>query len=316
MARCGGEAVSLRTAAARGVTRVLGLGVFEHAAVARSADRLRILAYHRVPDGDAFAAQLRHLREHYSLVSGGQVADALAGGGTLPARSVWVTFDDGDPSVVEVGLPALEVARVPATVFVCPGLVRDGTPPWWRVVEAAGAAGVGAAVAGQHHSGRSLVRALKQVPDGERRRVLSELGASAGHGIEPDLPWALGEGDLRRWLDAGLEVGNHTWDHPCLDRCESEEQRRQLVDAHEWLVALLGRHPRLFAYPNGDHTAHAEAVLAELGYEVGLLFDHHLADLAQHRLRLSRLRLDSDDALPRCRAVVSGLHSRVLGAVG
>jgi peptidoglycan/xylan/chitin deacetylase (PgdA/CDA1 family) len=308
--------MTIRTAAARGVTRVLGTRAVEAGALERSAHQLRVLAYHRVPDRAAFARQLDHLVERYHPVSGAEVADALASGSTLPPRSVWVTFDDGDPSVVSHGLPALEAAGVPATVFVCPLLVRDGSAPWWRVVEAAGAAGVGAEVEGRHLTGRSLVRALKRVPDAERRAVLARLVAEAPEAAQPTGPLALTEADLRRWLGAGLEIGNHTWDHPCLDRCEPAEQRRQLTEAHEWLAAFLGRHPRLFAYPNGDHTAAAEAVLAELGYEVGLLFDHGLADLHQPPLRISRLRLDSDADVSRCRAVLSGLHSKVLGAVG
>jgi peptidoglycan/xylan/chitin deacetylase (PgdA/CDA1 family) len=208
----------------------------------------------------------------------------------------------------------LERAGVPATVFVCPGLVAGGQPLWGRMVEAAGEAGIGAEVGGRHLTGLALKRALKGVPDRERRTVLALL-AEAG-APPPAPPWALTEADLRRWLDAGMEIGNHTWDHPCLDQCDPDEQRAQLVQAHEWLVALLGRHPRLFAYPNGDHTPYAESVLEELGYEVGLLFDHGLTSLDQHHLRLSRLRLGSDDELWRGRAVLSGLHSRVLGAVG
>lgn len=306
--------MTFRNVAARSVTRVLGTAPLERAAVARTARHLRVLAYHRVPSAERFARQVDHLVGHYAPVSGAQVADALAGGPALPPRAVWVTFDDGDPSVVTDGLPVLARAEVPATVFVCPGLVDAGEPPWWRVVEAAGEAGLGADVGGQHLVGRALVRALKAVPDAERRAVLGSLAEADAPAPAP--PWALSPADLRRWLDAGMEVGNHTWDHPCLDRCDPDEQRAQLVQAHEWLVALLGRHPRLFAYPNGDHTAHAESVLEELGYEVGLLFDHGLASLEQHHLRLSRLRLDSDDDLPRGRAVLSGLHSRVLGAVG
>lgn len=306
--------MTFRNVAARSVTRVLGTAPLERAAVARTAHHLRVLAYHRVPSAERFARQVDHLVARYVPVTGEQVADALAGGDPLPARAVWVTFDDGDPSVVAAGLPVLARAGVPATVFVCPGLVEAGEPLWGRRVEAAGEAGIGAEVGGRHLTGLALKRALKGVPDRDRRAVLGELAEAGAPG--PARPWALSEADLRRWLDAGMEVGNHTWDHPCLDRCDPDEQREQLVRAHEWLVALLGRHPRLFAYPNGDHTPHAESVLEELGYEVGLLFDHGLTSLDQPRLRLSRLRLDSDADLSRERAVLSGLHSRVLGAVG
>lgn len=304
-----------RSLAARAVTATLGARPVEAVAAAATSGRLRVLAYHRVPDRGAFRAQVAHLHRRYRLVSGAQVAEALAGGPALPARAVWITFDDGDPTVVRDGLPVLAEAGAPATVFVCPGLVEADAPPWWREVEEAGEQGVGATVAGRRQVGRGLVRALKGVPDEERRAVLVGLAEEAPAGLRPQGAVALSETDLSRWLDAGLEVGNHTWDHPCLDRCSPDEQARQLRTAHDWLTRFLGSHPRLFAYPNGDHTAEAERVLAELGYEVGLLFDHALGSVAQPPLRISRLRLDTDAPVPRARAVLSGVHGALLGAV-
>jgi peptidoglycan/xylan/chitin deacetylase (PgdA/CDA1 family) len=311
--------MSARSTAAAGVTRLLGTRAFEAAGVAATKHKVRVLAYHGVDDPTAFEAQVRHLSSRYRLVSGAQVADALASGVPLPDRSAWITFDDGDPSVVTNALPVLAAAKAPATVFVCPALIDAGSPPWWRVVEAAGARGIGSDVDGQRLEGRPLVRALKRVPDQVRRDVIVELVAAdpqvASAGPADGGPPALSVADLHRWTEAGLELGNHTWDHPCLDHCDPTDQRAQLVLAHEWLVRHLGRHPRLFAYPNGDHTSDAEAVLAELGYEVGLLFDHALGDLAQPPLRLSRLRLDSEAPVWRARAVLSGAHGALLGAV-
>lgn len=308
--------MTLRTRVAASVTRLLGTAPIEALGVAVTAARPRTLAYHGVPDRAAFAAQVDHLVRRYRPVSGAAVADALAGGPALPPRSVWITFDDGDPSVVSAGLPVLAAAGVPATVFVCPGLVSQDAPPWWRVVERAGELGSGAEIDGRVLRGRALVRALKRVPDSRRRAVVAELVAAAPDASRPAGPLALSRDDLSRWLDAGLEIGNHTWDHPCLDRCAPEEQGDQVRRAHEWLVDLLGQHPRLFAYPNGDRTDHAEAVLAALGYEVGLLFDHHLGAIDEPPLRRSRLRLDADAPLWRARAVLGGAHGALLGTVG
>jgi peptidoglycan/xylan/chitin deacetylase (PgdA/CDA1 family) len=114
--------------------------------------------------------------------------------------------------------------------------------------------------------------------------------------------------DLLRWRELGHFVGNHTWDHPCLDRCEPWEQREQILKGHSWLktVGLLAH--EVFAYPNGDWTPVAEGMLEELGYEVAVLFDHKLASLPGHPLRLSRLRLDASAPAERFRAIISGAH--------
>lgn len=307
--------MSARTSLSRAVTRVMGVPLVEHAAVATSAGRLRVLAFHGVPDAAAFTRLVRHLRRHYQVVSGAQVADSLSTGVALPRRAAWLTFDDGEPSVVHAGLPVLEAARMPATLFVCPSLIEAGAAPWWRLVEVAGERGHGVELGGRHLEGAELLAALKLVPDPERRQAIESLVAADPAASAPPEPLAVSPHDLRRWLDAGMELGNHTWDHPCLDRCDPGEQADQLRRAHEWLADLLGRHPRLFAYPNGDHTPEAEAALAALGYEVGLLFDHRLASIEQPSLRLSRLRIESDAPLWRARAVLSGLHGALLGVL-
>lgn len=271
---------------------------------------LRILAFHDVPDADAFGAQLDELLAHHSFVSGADVGAALHQGAPLPPDAVWITFDDGDPSVVRRALPVLQEREVPATLYVCPGLLDPPSPPWWTVVERAGRGDRGAEVDGRRLVGLDLVRALKRVPDAERRRIVAGLDPVA---VEGD-PAPTTVDEVRAWLAAGQEVGNHTWDHPCLDRCTPDEQEAQVVRAHRWLSDLLGRPPRTFAYPNGDRTDHVAGLLADLGYDTVLLFDHDLAHPAPGGRELSRLRLDASAPLDRTRAVASGAHSDVMRA--
>ena len=93
--------------------------------------------------------------------------------------------------------------------------------------------------------------------------------------------------------------------------CTADEQRRQIVEADRWLERIGAfERGRLFAYPNGDWTPDSEQVLAELGYDLALLFDHRLADVAgTNPLRISRVRLDTGASVERARAILSGGHS-------
>lgn len=289
------------------VDRALGVPVVESVGALVTRDRLRILAYHGVPDREPFRAHLHHLVRHYRPVTGADVAAAVRSGAPLPARAVWITFDDGRRSVVENALPELEAAGVPATMFICPGLLPEGSVFWQTIVLTALAKGGSYVMDGVRYVDRRLVVALKSEPDSRRRAVVEELSERL-EGVE--VPGdTVDEPELRRWLAAGHEVGNHTWDHPCLDRCEPEEQARQILRAHEALGDLLGHAPRLFAYPNGDWTPEAEAVLERAGYEVAPVFDHHLVAREPSPLRLSRLRIDADAPMDRLRAVLSGAHS-------
>jgi peptidoglycan/xylan/chitin deacetylase (PgdA/CDA1 family) len=294
---------------------VLGHRWLEAAARTVTGGRLRVLAYHGVSDGAAFRSQLEHLVAHYRPVTGARVAAALAGGAPLPDRAVWVTFDDGRPSVVERGLPELDRCGVPATLFVCPGVVATGEPYWFDVVERAVALPGGFRHEGRDRTDAGLVTELKSVPDPHRRAVAADA-LERLHAAGVGAPRQLSPEELARWTASGHEVGNHTWDHPCLDRCTPEEQRRQVLDAHEWLAGLLGSAPTLFAYPNGDWTPTVEAVLAGAGYAVAGMFDHHLVGRRPEPLRLSRLRLDAAAPPARFRAIVGGTHSGAFRAVG
>lgn len=288
------------------VTSILGTRPVS-ATWSRFRPGLRILAFHDVSDGDALAAQLDLIARRHVFVSGEQVARARTGR-RLADNAVWVTFDDGDATVFRTAQPILTERSIPATAYVCPGLLDPPTPPWWEQVEAAGQEGRGAEIDGQHLAGTDLVGKLKTVSDADRRRAMEDLEPIPQTHSEP-----ASVDELDAWAAAGFEVGNHTWDHPCLDRCTPEEQTEQITRAHDWLTERFGEAPSTFAYPNGDRTDHALAVLRGLGYETVLRFDHRLARPESGTLELSRLRIDAGTDAGRTRAILSGAHSDLLG---
>src|SRR5262249_53595733 len=113
--------------------------------------------YHRVNDDHprdrlsvpaaAFAEQMRALVEDgFRVIPLEEALGTWSEGGTLPARAVAITFDDGYADNFEVALPVLERHAVPATFFLATGLVgseatldryraccaRDGMLTWSR----------------------------------------------------------------------------------------------------------------------------------------------------------------------------------------
>ncbi len=272
---------------------------------------LRVLSYHTVDDAEAFDRQLEWLVAHAPVVDAPAVLDAANGGPSLPPGAVWVTFDDGDPSVVDMGLPVLERHGVSATLFVCPGLIEAGTRSWWRVVEDAGAARASAALGRRFASVSEAQEHLKSLPDDERRKVVLCLQRTTDEPVRAQMT----VDDLQRWVAAGHHVGNHTWDHPCLDQAQAALQRDQVRQADRWLRDHVEDWRPIFAYPNGNHDPVSEAELEALGYEVAVLHDHRLTTLDGSHLRLSRLHTEASDPVERFRSVVSGVQP-VLADVG
>jgi peptidoglycan/xylan/chitin deacetylase (PgdA/CDA1 family) len=272
----------------------------------RAERRWTVLAYHAVNDPESFDGHLAWLRRRFHPVSLEQVIAALDGGAGLPRRAVLITFDDGDRSMVTAALPRLTGHGMPAVAFVVSSLLDGQAPPWWRQVEAFRRQGVSSAALSQVAPGDE-VAALKRLPDHERRAVLAELAAAApASPTEPQLT----RSDLTLLEAGGVAIGNHSYDHPCLDRCDDAEVERQLAAAHRDLTAALGHETRAFAYPNGNLDPRAEPVLSGLGYRLGFLFDHRSSPWPPpHPLRVSRVRVNSDSPPDRFRILASGLHS-------
>jgi peptidoglycan/xylan/chitin deacetylase (PgdA/CDA1 family) len=94
---------------------------------------LRILLYHRVSDDpDPLALPPRRFREQMAFLAqaGYRVVDlvdalGLLDGGTVPPRTVALTFDDGFADVRDEAMPVLAAHGFRATVFVATG-VADG----------------------------------------------------------------------------------------------------------------------------------------------------------------------------------------------
>jgi peptidoglycan/xylan/chitin deacetylase (PgdA/CDA1 family) len=289
------------------VVGILGTRLVSGATRRVLRNRLRVLAYHGVADPAAFERQLRVLTSEYTPVNGATVVGHLNGELELPSDAIWVTFDDGWSDVVEFGLPLLLEYGVPASMFVCPSLVESGRPHWWETVSRA--RDLGWALAGA--SGRDVVTYLKCLPDSDRRTAVLLAETFVGEQTEPSARRPADVALLRRWQQSGMELGNHSWDHPCLNCCSPPEQRRQLQQADTWLQGFGAFDAvRLFAYPNGDWTRDADAELVDMGYDVCLLFDHRIGRTTDlNPRRLSRLRIDSSDSVRRWRAIASGGHS-------
>ena len=268
---------------------------------------LRVLGFHGVTNPARFAGLLSTVCKYYSPVSAETVVAAIRGEERLPDYPVWFTFDDGLPSTFDAG-QTLNEHGISATAYVCPATVSRPGRLWFQTYEAALLAGLLDPRQGPQYN----LRQLKSAPDGERRRLIAELEDRLGP-TEDSFPLSVSVDRLRAWAAQGHSIGNHTWDHPCLDTCTEERQVRQVIDAHEALHSW-GFAPVHFAYPNGNHTERTEATLRDLGYATGVLFDHHLTRDKSQPLRLSRLRIDSDATDRRALSILSGAHSAAFAA--
>src|SRR6218665_433076 len=100
---------------------------------ARAIERPRVLMYHTIePTGvaaDVFAAQLQLIRREFEPIPLPTLLQRYHQG-RCTGREVALTFDDGVQNHLSAAYPLLKAAGVPATFFLCPGLIESGQWIW------------------------------------------------------------------------------------------------------------------------------------------------------------------------------------------
>jgi len=155
-----------------------------------TAERIQtvpILCYHRFGSGNSkmvvspaqFEAQLEWLaRNRYRVIRLAELAEFMAGGRQLPARSVVITIDDGYESVHRHAYPLLRRFGFPATLFVYPDFVGAGDAMSWAQLRELAATGL-FDIQSHSKSHRNLVdRAPDESDEQYRRNVDAELRGS------------------------------------------------------------------------------------------------------------------------------------------
>jgi peptidoglycan/xylan/chitin deacetylase (PgdA/CDA1 family) len=240
--------------------------------LARRQRAMRVLMIHSVDDSycsvDAFREQLLYVRRHFEIVSLEELVRRLAAGESR-GREVALTFDDGLRNTLDCAYPVLQSLRVPATIFVCPGLIGSGIWLWNQEARArlfsldpatlaalAKAFGAAAEVEAVINWMKTLPLPLRQ--DAERRI------RDASPAFTPSARQK-GLYDLMDWDDLAsldpelITLGAHTLTHPILTTLPDAELDHEIGGSRAVLEERLRRPIRYFCYPNGAHDPRAVA---------------------------------------------------------
>ncbi len=112
--------------------------------------------------------------------------------------------------------------------------------------------------------------------------------------------------ELRSLTALGIEVGNHTHNHPDLTRLPPAEIRRELIECSERVEQLTGRRPRHFCYPNGAYDRRVRDAVAAAGMEAACTGRVGFNRPGQDRYLLRRLTVERGDGPRELRARLAG----------
>lgn len=303
----------------------------------RHRDALAIVMFHGVEERPlspacwhvcgltSYRRQLGYVRRHFNVVPLEEALARLAAG-TLPARAMALTFDDGTRNLATHAMPVLRELGLPAAVFLATGPIGTDETLWpdrlWLAIARSSAAEVDLAALGL--GSRSLdgaarrgrvyaaaVEALKDLADAERAAVLERiLRALGSHDADPGPFRMLTWDDARKMArDPLVTLYPHSVSHPILARCGDDKLRWEIAESCAALERETGSAPRVFAYPNGrerDFDDRAKDVLRGRGVRWALSTTPGFADRRCDPLALPRLAVGSDMSFDYFRLMVSG----------
>jgi peptidoglycan/xylan/chitin deacetylase (PgdA/CDA1 family) len=247
----------------------------------------RVFMFHGVggPDcpADVFESQMKYLKANFTVIS---LRDALtiSGDAVRSFRTeIVLTFDDGLRNNYTIAYPVLLRYELPATFFVCPGLIESRTWQWAHEMEQRLLAckpgnlkkicaelGISERELKGNNGGNVAEKIIEHMKTMENdRRISTEHlirlltqnfeTARRQHDLYDTMSW-----DELQSLDPGLiTIGSHTVHHPVLTRLPYEEMRYQIQESKQWLQRRLNRPVEYFCYPNGDYDASAAHVVAQ-----------------------------------------------------
>lgn len=293
----------------------------------RFADSIAIAMYHglsrerlTVPewcflDEQSFAAQMRYLARHFTVV---HVEEAATVAATQPRRPVAsITFDDGFASVHDLAWPILASLGLPATIYVVTGLIDSDDTVWFArlhdaitrtsvtsvqldgVVHPLGSAAEKAAASG------ALQRALKRFDatefDGRLDALVEQLHVEPVVAASVDHLRMLTSAQIRAMAaDDLIRFGGHTVHHQILTRVPSTTAADEIERSVVAMGEVCGRSTTSFAYPNGgpdDYDDGSVDTLRRLGVPFAVTTSYGPNRPSSDPLRLLRYGIGSDDSL-------------------
>lgn len=214
------------------------------------------------PTTDEFEQRMQWVKALFNVLPLPEAIERLRSG-TLPARPLSITFDDGYADNASLAAPILQKLGLRATFFVATRYLDGGCMFNDAVIEAVRQVGgnrldLSSVNLGTHaivtEADRLLTveRILPRVKAMEiaaRDEVVMRIVELAGATLPRDLMMTReAVATLHR---QGMDIGAHTDSHPILACCEDAVASVEIRRGREILEAVTGHPVTTFAYPNG-----------------------------------------------------------------
>ena len=297
--------------------------------------KVPILMYHRISTSHdpffpavsemTFRNQMAYIKRFYQVLSMDELIQCWRKNQKVAARSLAVTFDDGNALTWSLAGPIIKEFQIPITIFLATspteenGFIWTDLLRWWFKLTKADRCAVGVNGYRKEWQLKNLTERLqalgetsfqlKMIENAKRKAAMEELGHQLGvsHSQIPRsglLSW----NQVKSMHRDGVKFGAHTITHPILSRMPIEEARYEIVQSKRRLEEVLNEKVKHFAYPNGeasDFNREHEELLARVGFDSASTTILGLNDHESNRYALRRIYA--------CEESLASFASRLVG---
>jgi peptidoglycan/xylan/chitin deacetylase (PgdA/CDA1 family) len=235
-----------------------------------------ILMFHYIEQesGEEFHELLRYLSRSFTVVSLESLLEESTGNRPPRSMVIALTFDDGLRNQRTVAYPILSDLRLPATFYVCPGLIGRANTTWtwemWcRLPWLPEADRLELFDGGKDASDpETITNWMKELPMHKRTQLEEEIRARSPHFSyterERNRYGLMSWNELAELDPSLINIGSHSMTHPDLPQLDQDALIGELKDSRALLETRLGRSVHDLAYPNGSHNDPVVRATAEV----------------------------------------------------
>ncbi|MFN8391029.1 MAG: polysaccharide deacetylase family protein [Bdellovibrionota bacterium] len=254
---------------------------------------------------ETFAMHMRYLADYCNVIPLSELLAALKAKTDLPPATVVVTFDDGWLDNFEYAFPILREYSLPATIFLATAYIGTQDYFWTdRVSQAITALNrsreyrervipllsdklasrpkilsiIGEALAADHitlESVDSLVEAMKELPQKERKKTVDELST-----IAKEFTMLKSERLFVNWDEVRqmalhqISFGSHTHNHHPMTELTTAQLSDEIVNSLQALRSNNITPVSAFCYPGGYYNRDTQRALKEKGIEFAMSVEY------------------------------------------
>jgi len=260
-----------------------------------------------------------------------ELSEALRSGKPLPERAVALTFDDGYIDNYEVAFPVLRQHKIPATFYVCPGLIDSNLGFWWDEIYfcirktkkvAIDISKLSAhasivqdvkedlrpirTVAEKESVAQRIIVMAKRLPVQTIRKLIADLTTvlEVSEKQPSSASGLMGWSHIKEMANNGMDIGSHTMTHPMMSQMSEHVLRKEVQDSRGRLQDELGRSINGFVYPSGDYHAMARDVVRQAGHWYACTSESGFVTPSSDPYLLRRVNISDGNMALSCREIV------------